>query len=168
MHPDTPIVLAAARYKSRDLAVEDYETVWKARKDGEFDHTAVAVLTKGSDGKLQMERHDSTAKHLAWAGAALVVLVPPIGVGLVAGAGTGAIVGHFWHNIPKDKVHEAADLLESGQSGLVIVAVNKHDTDITPLLSNAEKSTVIETTAGNLQADLDKELSDAKGAPATG
>ena len=78
------------------------------------------------------------------------------------------IVGHFWNNIPKDKVREAADLLESGQSGLVIVAVNKHDTAITPLLSNAEKFTVIETTAGNLQADLDKELSDAKVAPATG
>ena len=37
---------------------------------GEFDHTAVAVLTKDANGKLQMERHDSTAKHLAWAGAA--------------------------------------------------------------------------------------------------
>ena len=49
-----------------------------------------------------------------------------------------------------------------------MIAVNKHGTDITPLLSNAEKSTVIETTAGNLQADLDKELSDAKVAPATG
>ena len=34
MDPDTPIVLAAARYKSRDLAVEDYETVWKPARTG--------------------------------------------------------------------------------------------------------------------------------------
>ena len=162
MDPNTPIVLAAAKYKDRDLAVEDFKAVWSARKDGEFDHTAVAVLTKDADGKLQMERHDSTSKHLAWAGAALVVLVPPVGVGLAGAAGTGAIVGHLWHNIPKDKVREAATLLESGESGLIVVAVNKYGNDITPLLQHAEKSTVIETVAGDLQADIDRELQEAK------
>jgi uncharacterized membrane protein len=90
---------------------------------GEFDHTAVAVLTKDADGKLQTERHDSTSKHLAWAGARLAVLVP--GVGVVAGAGAGAIVGNFWQTIPKAKIREAATLLESGESGLIVVAVNK-------------------------------------------
>jgi hypothetical protein len=163
MHPDTPIVLAAAKYSNRELAIEDFETVWNARKEGEFDHTAVAVLTKDSHGKLQMDRHDSTAKHLAWAGAALAVLVPPVGVGvLAAGAGGGAIVGHFWHNIPKEKVRDAADLLESGESGLIIVAVNKQGTDIRPLLERAEKTEVMDTVAGNLQADIDKELAEAK------
>ena len=168
MDPNTPIVLAAAKYKDRELAVQDFKTVWDARKHGEFDHTAVAVLTRDADGKLQMERHDSTSKHLAWAGAALVVLVPPVGVGLAGAAGTGAIVGHFWHNIPKEKVLEAATLLESGESGLIIVAVNTRDTDITPLLQHAEKSTVIETTAGDLQTDIDRELSDAKASKAKG
>jgi uncharacterized membrane protein len=162
MDPNTPIVLAAAKYKDRDLAVEDFRAVWEARGAGDFDHTAVAVLTKDADGKLQVERHDSTTKHLAWAGAALTVLVPPIGVGLVGAAGTGAIVGHFWHNIPKEKVQEAATLLESGESGLIVVAVNKRGTDISPFLQLAEKTTVIETVAGDLQADIDKELEKAK------
>ncbi len=162
MKSNTPIVLAAATYKDRELAVEDFKTVWDARKQGEFDHTAVAVLTKDADGKLQVERHDSTAKHLAWAGAALVVLVPPVGVGLAGAAGTGALVGHFWHNIPKEKIREAATLLEDGDSGLIIVAVNKQGTDIKPLLEHAEKSTVIQTEAGNLDAEIDKELADAK------
>jgi uncharacterized membrane protein len=148
--------------RTRELAVEDFKRVWSARKEGEFDHTAVAVLTKDADGKLQMERHDSTSKHLAWAGAALVVLVPPVGVGVLAGAGAGAIVGHFWHNIPKDEVREAATLLESGESGLIIVAVNKKGTDITPLLQNAEKTKVMQTVAGDLQADIDRELAEAK------
>jgi uncharacterized membrane protein len=166
MDANTPIVLAAARYSDRELAVEDFKRVWSARKEGEFDHTAVAVLTKDADGKLQMERHDSTAKHLAWAGAALVVLVPPVGVGVLAGAGAGAIVGHFWHNIPKDEVREAATLLESGESGLIIVAVNKKGTDITPLLQNAEKTKVMQTNAGNLQAEIDKELAEAQASKA--
>jgi hypothetical protein len=168
MDPNTPIVLAAAKYKDRELALEDFDAVWSARKAGEFDHTAVAVLTKDGDGRLQMERHDSTSKHLAWAGAALVVLVPPVGVGLAGAAGTGALVGHFWHNIPKEKVREAAALLESGESGLIIVAVNKYGTDITPLLQHAEKTTVLETVAGNLQTDIDNELAEAKAGKAKG
>jgi hypothetical protein len=78
------------------------------------------------------------------------------------GAGAGAIVGHFHHNIPKDKVREAATLLESGESGLIIVAVNKQGTDITPLLQNAEKTSVMQTDAGNLRAEIDKELAEAE------
>lgn len=75
---------------------------------------------------------------------------------------TGAIVRHFHHNIPKEKVREAATLLESGESGLIIVAVNKQGTDITPLLQNAEKTSVMQTVAGNLQAEMDKELAQAE------
>jgi hypothetical protein len=123
MDANTPIVLATATYPDRELAVEDFKTVWSARADGEFDHTAVAV---------------------------------------VAGAGAGAIIGHFHHNIPKDKVREAGNLLESGESGLIIVAVNKQDTDITALLKNAEKTSVTQTDAGNLQAEIDRELAEAE------
>ena len=160
MKADTPITLAAARYPDRTLADEDFDRVWSARGSGEFDHTAVAVVTKNADGKLDIDRHDSTTKHLAWAGAGLAVLAP--GVGIAAGAGAGAIVGHFHHNIPKEKVREAGELLESGKSGLIVVAVNKQGTDIEPLLPNAEKTSVTQTTAGNLQAEIDKELAEAQ------
>ena len=130
---------------------------------GEFDHTAVAVLTKDEDGDLQVERHDTTAKHMAWLGAALVVVAPPAGAAALAGgAGAGALVGHFWRNIPKDKVREAGDLLESGESGLIVVAVNRNGSDIEPLLSRAEKKVMINTVVGDLDAQMDKELAKAK------
>lgn len=159
MRPDTPITLAVAKYGSRDAAVTDFKTVLGAKHEGEFDHMSVAVLTKDADGKLEVERHDTTAKHLAWVGAALVVVAPPVGVAAIAGgAGVGALVGHFWHNIPKDKINEAAALLETGESGLVVVAVNRKSTDMKPLLSHAEQSTVVETEAGDLDSQLDKEL----------
>ena len=163
MDANTPITLATAKYAERQLADEDYDSVWSARGKDEFDHTAVAVLRKDSSGDLKIDRHDSTTKHLAWAGAALAVVTP--GLGLAVGAGGGAIVGHFHHNIPKDKVREAGTLLESGEAGLIIVAVNKKGTDITPLLRNAEKTSVTQTTAGNLDAEIDKELAEAKAPP---
>ena len=134
--------------------------VWDAHKGGEFDHTAVAVLTKDDSGKLQVERHDTTAKHLAWVGAALAVVAP--GVGVVAGAGAGALVGHFHHNIPKKDVEAIAELLESGQSGLIVVAVNKVGTDIEPLLAGAEKTKVVQTTWGDLDAEIDSEIAKAQ------
>jgi uncharacterized membrane protein len=160
MKADTPITLAAARYANRDAAVDGFKTVCDAHKGGEFDHTAVAVLTKDDAGKLQVERHDTTAKHLAWAGAALAVVAP--GVGLAAAAGTGALVGHFHHNIPKEDVEAIAELLESGQSGLIVVAVNKVGTDIEPLLAGAEKTKVVQTTWGDLDAEIDAEIAKAQ------
>jgi uncharacterized membrane protein len=162
MNADTPITLAAARYSNRDAAVEGFKTVWDAHKGGEFDHTAVAVLTKDESGKLQVERHDTTAKHLAWVGAALTVVAPVAAVGVVGGAGAGALVGHFHHNIPKKDVEAIGDLLQSGQSGLIVVAVNKVGTDIEPLLSGADKTVVVQTVWGDLDAELESEIAKAQ------
>jgi uncharacterized membrane protein len=170
MNPNTPLVLAGARYANRDDAVSAFNIVWGARHQGEFDHMAVAVLTKDANGELQLERHDSTAKHFAWSGAllgaALVVVAPPVGIAAVAAGGAGVaaaggIVGHFWNNIPKEKIREVSDLLHAGQSGLLIVAVNHKGTDIAPLLDKAEKKTVIETTAGDLDAAFESGLQKA-------
>ncbi len=173
MDANTPITLAAARYGSRDAAVNDFQAVWEARHEGDFDHTAVAVLTKDASGKLQVERHDSTAKHLAWGGAilgaALVVVAPPAGASVLASAGViggaGAMVGHFHRNIPKQDVEAVAELLESGQSGLVVVAVNRLGTDIEPLLANADKTVITNTTWGDLDVEIEKEIANAQDSP---
>ena len=173
MEANTPITLAAARYGSRDGAVNDFNAVWEARHEGDLDHTAVAVLTKDAAGKLQVERHDSTAKHLAWGGAilgaALAVVAPPLGASVLGSAaavgGAGALVGHFHHNIPKEDVEAVAELLGPGQSGLVVVAVNRLGTDIGPLLANADKTVITNTTWGDLDAEIEKEISDAQDRP---
>jgi hypothetical protein len=171
MDGNTPITLAAARYATREAAVADYNQLWDVARGNEdqFDHMAVAVLTKDDLGKLEVERHDSTAKHFAWGGAllgaALVVVAPPAGAAVLAGgagAGAGALIGHFWHNIPKEDVQAAGELLEAGESGLLVVAVNRAGTDIEPLLSGAESTKVTQTTWGDLDAELEKELADAQ------
>ena len=174
MDADTPITLAAAKYSDPDAAVEDFHTVWDARHDGEYDHTAVAVLSKDQAGKLKVDRHDSTAKHLAWGGAilgaALVIVAPPVGASILASAsvagGAGALVGHFHHNVPKEDVEAIGELLESGQSALVVVAVNRNGTDIEPLLTNAEKTVITQTTWGDLDSEIENEIASAK-APAS-
>ena len=173
MDPNTPIGLAAAKYATRDEAVHTFKTVWGAKHEGEFDHMSLAVLTKDADGKLQEERHDSTAKHLAWGWGRAGCRVGGRGAsgwgrhaGQRAGAvgGAGAIVGHFHHNISKEKLQEVSDLLESGQSGVVVVAVNHKKSDIKPLLDGSEKTVVIETRAGDIDTEFEKAVREAKAA----
>jgi hypothetical protein len=132
LHADTPITLAAAKYINRAHALEDWQAVKDAKRFGAFDQTAVGVLSKDSDGILQVERHDTTAEHLAWIGAALVIITP------------------------------ASQILESGEAGLVVVAVNRQGSEVEPLLVNAEKLIVFETVAGDLDAVMEKELAKAK------
>jgi uncharacterized membrane protein len=172
MDASTPLVLAVATYPSRDAAVEDFDTVWGSKHEGELDHIAVAVLTKDENGNLRVDRHDSSAKHLTWGGAllgaALTVVAPPVGVGMLAAsgvaAGAGGIVGHFWHNIPKDTVKEMGDLLSDGQSGLVVVAVDRKGTDIEPMLAKAQKKIVIDTVKGDLESAYNDALTKEKAA----
>ena len=161
MDPNTPMTMAAASYKTRPEAVEAFKTIWGARHQGEFDHMALAVLTKDKHGELQVERHDSTTKHLTWTGlavgGALLAICPPAGVAAIAagagaGAGIGAWVGHFWHTIPKEEIHELGNLLESGESGIFVVTVNPRQTDIAPLLMHPEKCKVVQTNAGDWDA----------------
>jgi hypothetical protein len=131
MKADTSITLAAAKYVNRAHALEDWQAVMDAKRFGELDQMSVAVLGKDSDGVLLVERHDTTAEHLAWVGAALVVI-------------------------------EVSELLESGEAGLVVVAVNRKGSEVEPLLVNAEKLIVVEAVAGDLDAFMEKELAKAQ------
>jgi uncharacterized membrane protein len=131
--------------------------------------TSLQPYSQDSTGQLEVERHDSTAKHLAWGGAligaGLAVICPPAGIALLAAggaaAGAGGIVGHFWHNIPKKAVAAMSELLEDGQSGLVVVAVNHKEVDITPLLVKAQKKIVIDTVSGDLVSAYQTALKEA-------
>ena len=166
MDASTPLVLGVATYVSREAALQDFDTVWGAKHEGEYDHIAVAVLSKDVHGQLEVQRHDSTAKHLAWGGAllgaAITVVAPPVGVGMLAAGGTaagaGGIIGHFHDNIPKTTVREMGDLLDAGESGIVVVAVNKKGNDIEPLLANAQKKIVVDTFKGDLEGAYEDAL----------
>ena len=160
MDPTRPLVLAAARYASSTDAARDYEIVWAARHGGAFDHMSVAVLVTDARGALQIGRHGSTAKDLALGGvmlsAALLIVAPAVDATIAVGAGglpaAKGIAAHLRHVIPGEKLHEARELLGSGKCGLLIAAIDRRATEISPLLEQAEKAAVVETKAGDLDA----------------
>jgi hypothetical protein len=161
MNANAPISLVTASYRGRDGAVRDLETVWGSRGDGDFHHTAIALLTPDSDGTLRVERHHSTAKHLVWGGAllggALFVLAPAAGVELLATVGlngAGALIYHFRQNADPAQLAETALLLDEGTSGLVVVVVNRRGQEMTPFLTHAQRSSSVDMRWGDLEEEL--------------
>jgi hypothetical protein len=161
MNANAPISLLTAGYRTRDAAFQDFTTVWSARQDGEFHHTALAVLAKDAGGSLRVERANSTAKHLVWGGAllggALFVLAPATGVGMLATvglSGAGAIIGHIRRNTDPADLAGAADLLTNGDRGLVAVVVNRRADVVTPLLAHAAARSSVDMVWGDLEEEL--------------
>jgi hypothetical protein len=165
MNVNAPIALIGARYSTPERALQDYDRVWGARHDGDFHHTSVAVLAKGPDEDLHVQRSNSTAKHLMWGGAllgsALVVVAPPAGLELFAAvglSGAGAIVGHFRRNASPERLAETALLLQEGASGLVVVVVNRPCADVNPLLTRADERASVDMVWGDLEEELSRDF----------
>jgi hypothetical protein len=165
MRADTPISVVTASYGSRERAVQDFSAVWEARHDGDFSHTAVALLVRGPGGELDVQRSNSTAKHLLWGGAllggALFVLAPAAGVQVFATVGldgAGALVYHFHRNADPAGLTETALLLEQGDAGLVVVSVNRRGEVQAPLLTRAQRSAWVDLDWGDLEEELGRDF----------
>jgi hypothetical protein len=133
--------------------------------DGDFHHTAIALLSPDSDGALRVERNHSTAKHLVWGGAllggALFVLAPDAGVELLATVGlngAGALIYHFRRNADPVELAETALLLDEGSSGLVTVVVNRRGEAVMQLLRHARRSSSVDMLWGDLEEELCRDL----------
>jgi hypothetical protein len=165
MDVNAPIALIGAGYRDRDLAVDDYTSVWSTRHDGDFHHTAVAVLTTDPTGKLHVDRHNSTAKHLEWGGAllgsALAVLAPAAGIELLAGvgwSGAGAMIGHFRQHTDPQELAGIGALLHQGSAALVVVTVNRSAGLLTPWLTQADAQASVDLPWGDLEEELSADV----------
>ena len=165
---DQPLIIFVASYSDVDDAEADYQAVRALHKEGDLGHVSAAVLTNGTDGKLKIHRHDTTAKHLAWGGAVvgglIGILVPPLGFAWLAGAaldgvvlaGVGGVVGHYWHNIPKADLQEMSDLLDAGEAALVVVAVDKVQEEVEAVVVHAVRKVSKKLDKGDIEGAYDE------------
>jgi hypothetical protein len=160
---DTQIVMAVASYPSRAAADNDF----RALEAGQgHRRVAVALVEKGADGQLTIDRYHCAPGEPAWEGAvlgsALTVVAAPVGISFLVpvvqtGAtlgGVGAIARHFWTNIPKGQLSQMSDLMEGGQAALLVVAGDDSDEEIERRLSGATAKVVV-----SLVADLSRDFS---------
>jgi hypothetical protein len=161
MNINAPVSLLTAGYQDREAAVLDFQAVWATRVDGDFHHTAIALLRKDPDGRLHVERNSSTAKHLAWGGALLAgplfSISPATGAELLAvvgSTGAGALIGHLRENARPEELTRAGDVLKSFPWGLLVTVVNRAGSALAPHLEHAAATSTVEMVWGDLEESL--------------
>jgi uncharacterized membrane protein len=168
------LVAFGASYGSEDDAVADYEAVKDFYEQGGLiDTYDAAVISRHTDGKVKIvKKHEQPTRQGAWgglgvglAGGALVALFPAVGLGgaLLAGGGggsaLGALAGHVAGGMSRGDLKELGEVLDDGQSGLVVIAATDMEARVEEAISRATK-----VEKKQLQADekaLEAEIDDA-------
>jgi hypothetical protein len=153
---DQPVIIAVASYASTPAAQHDFGDVCSTRC-GPAGQLTAAVVERGADGYLTMDRHHSAPSGAARGGellaAALVVLAAPLGLRFLSSVmatretlvAVACLAAHFWQNVPKSDLHRMATLLEARQAGLVVVSVGQTTAELGLLLSHADARIVSDT-----------------------
>lgn len=160
-------VMLANEYEREADALSDYEAVrdlyLHLRIIETFD---AAVITRGADGKVSIvKRTEEPARHggargliIGLAVGAAVALFPAISLGVGAGmlaggtlgASFGAVAGHVVGGMKRSDLKELGELLDHGNSGLLVVAATDFEARINAAITRAEKR-----ATARLQADAD-------------
>ena len=166
---EQPLVMAVASYASTPAAMRDLDALSQTSRGRPLAAVATALLVKGRDGRLTIDLHDNPAEHLPWGGALLggplTVIATPVGIRYLVSmltstagwAGVGVIADHVWHDIPRQQLRQMSDLLEAGQSALVVVAVERDGDAISALLTRA----TVKVITDSIWADLESECASA-------
>jgi uncharacterized membrane protein len=160
MNPNDLFVYAA-RYDNEDEArgdLEEFQEIASVGLVGKFD---TAILTKTAEGKVKIEKHGTQAKSGGWKGAVaggiVGLLFPPsILAGALAGAAAGSVAGKLWGGMSRNDLNALGEVLDDGETGLVIVGESTVDEFVEKALKRATKR-IRKVAKANL-ADLDREL----------
>ena len=166
-------VVFGARYDTEDDAVADYEAVKDFYVESDLiDTYDAAVISRHTDGKVKIvKKHEQPTRQGAWGGlgiglvgGALVALFPAIGLGgalLAGGAGggaLGALAGHVAGGMSRSDLKELGELLDEGQSGLIVVAASDMETHVERAITRATKTQKKQLRADEkeLEAEIDQ------------
>ena len=162
--------ILANEYDAEADAIADYEAIHKLYSDlGILDSFDAAVLTRQSDGKIIIvkridEQSDEQSKGKArWVAglavgtavalfpaAALGIPVAGLGMGLLAGAGMGAVIGgHVARGMKRSDLKDLGELLDHGTSGLLVVTTTEIEARVEAAITRAHKRAKAKLHADN-------------------
>jgi uncharacterized membrane protein len=151
-------------YASEVDARADYDVVKNLHATGAVGTYDAAVVTKDDNGKVHVNKDETTTRHGAWGGAgvgALVgILFPPsiIGSALV-GAAIGGVSGHLWKGMSRADVKEFGEAIDAGEAALVIVAETTLATAIEKAATKSHKKVAKELQID--KEDIDQAVQEA-------
>ena len=113
-------------YPDEMSARGDYEIVKDLHAAGAVGTYDASVVTKDENGKVHVNKDETSTRHGAWGGAAVGAMVgilfPPALIGsAVVGATAGGVGAHLWKGMSRADVKEFGELIDTGEAALVIV-----------------------------------------------
>jgi len=113
-------------YPDEISARADYEIVKDLHAVGAVGTYDASVVTKDDDGKVHVNKDETSTRHGAWGGAAagalIGILFPPSIIGTaIVGAAAGGLGGHLWKGMSRSDVKEFGELIDEGGAALVVV-----------------------------------------------
>ncbi|AQA21934.1 putative membrane protein [Rhodococcus sp. PvR044] len=172
MAMDTFALLAAV-YDSEDAAIADYDAIHDLYVELHLvDTYDAAVITRTDKGKVKIvKKHEQPTRQGAWGGlgiglvgGALVALFPAVGLGAglllggAGGAGLGALGGHVAAGMSRSDLKEVGELLDEGDSGLIVIAATDVEARVEKALKRAAKVTKkqLEADAEQVSKEIDE------------
>jgi uncharacterized membrane protein len=129
---DKPTIVFAGIYDSEEDAQADYDILKDLHDEDVIGFYDAAVITKDPEGKVHVNKDETTTRHGGWAGLGVGALVgilfpPSIIAGGAIGAGAGALVGHLWRGMSRGDMKDLGEALDTGEAALVVVGESKMD-----------------------------------------
>ena len=167
------LVVFGAIYDTEDDAIADYEAVKDLYVENDLiDTYDAAVISRHTDGKVKIvKKHEQPTRQGAWGGlgiglvgGALMALFPAIGLGgalLAGGAGgsaLGALAGHVAGGMSRSDLKDLGELLDEGQTGLLVIAATDLEAHVERAITRAAKieKKPLQANEEALEAEIDE------------
>ena len=131
-------------YPDEMSARDDYEIVKDLHAAGAVGTYDASVVTKDENGKVHVNKDETSTRHGAWGGAAVGavvgILFPPSLIGsAIVGAGVGGVGGHLWKGMSRADVKEFGELIDTERPRSVIVGESTLESALDKADLKAEK-----------------------------
>src|ERR1700733_11937231 len=155
--PDAVFVYIGT-YPSEVVARADYDIVKDLHAAGAVGTYDASVLTKDPDGKVHVNKDETSTRHGAWGGAAVGAVVgilfpPAIITAAAVGAAVGGVSGHLWKGMSRGDVKEFGDIIDAGQAALIIVGESTIESAIEKAQLKADKHVAKELDVSSKDVD---------------
>jgi len=169
---DTYLVVTNT-YDNVDDAIADYEAARELWREGVGDTYDAAVVTHRENGKVKIVKHHEqpTIRGAAiglgagLAVGALVALFPAVAIGAglavggAAGLGLGALAEHVTHGMSRGDLKDLGELLDEGDSGLLVVAGQDTEARLNAAITHGKK--IVKKQLRSDEKDLEAGLNEA-------
>ena len=151
-------------YMDEASARADYDTIKDLHSAGAVGTYDASVVTKDLNGKVHVNKDEMATRHGGWGGAAVGavvgILFPPsiIGAAVVGGA-VGGVSGHLWRGMSRSDVKELGDVIDAGQTALLVVGESTVEAALNKAGLKAEKQVAKELDVR--PKDIDKAVKEA-------